>query len=159
MKQIRYWTVAAIIAALYAALTALSSVLGLSIGIFELRFSEALCILPVFTPAAVPGLFGGCLLSSLLLGANVFDVILGSLATLLGALGTLALRERGFLAFLPPLFWNTLLVPPVLYFAYGLTALPYPLLLLSFLGGEALSAGGLGFLLKKGLWPYREKIK
>ena len=159
MKNARFFALAALIAALHVALTTLSNALGLAVGIFELRFSEALCILPVFTPAAVPGLFVGCLLSNLLAGGNLIDVIFGSLATLFGALGTYAWRNKRFLPYLPPIFWNALIVPPILYFAYGMTSLSFPLLVLSILGGEVLSAGLLAYLLKKGLWPHRDKIK
>ena len=75
-------TLGAVIAALYVALTFLSSQLGLSSGVIQLRLSEALTILPVFTPAAVPGLFIGCLLSNLLAGGVIWDVIFGSLASI-----------------------------------------------------------------------------
>lgn len=76
----------AAIAASYVVLTFLANALGLSSGVIQLRFSEALTILPVFTPAAVPGLFAGCLLANILTGCLPLDVIFGSLATLLGAL-------------------------------------------------------------------------
>ncbi len=152
-------TLASVIGALFAALTLVSSAFGLAIGPFELRLSEALCILPVFTPAAVPGLTVGCILANLLCGANVFDVIFGSLATLLGALGTRALRERAFLAYLPPILANTLIVPPLLYFVYGFQTQSLPLLFLSVFAGELLSAGVLGFFLKKSLLPLWKKLK
>ncbi|MCP2867106.1 QueT transporter family protein, partial [Salmonella enterica] len=60
----------------------------LASGAIQVRISEALCVLPFFTPAAIPGLFLGCLLSNLLTGCIIWDVVFGSLATLLGALGT-----------------------------------------------------------------------
>lgn len=114
-KKVHYLTEAAMIAALYVLLTYLSSVLGLSSGAVQLRFSEALCILPLFTPAAVPGLFLGCLLSNLLTTAIVWDILFGSLATLLGALGTYALRHRSvYLAPIPPILANTLIVPAII---------------------------------------------
>ncbi|MBR4018021.1 MAG: QueT transporter family protein, partial [Clostridia bacterium] len=76
------------IAALYVALTFVSAQLGLSSGVIQLRLSEALCILPIFTPAAIPGLAIGCLLANAMTGCIVLDVILGSVATLIGAVGT-----------------------------------------------------------------------
>jgi len=161
-NRLRSLTRASMIAALYVALTALSASLGLAIGPFELRFSEALCILPVFTPAAVPGLFVGCLTSNLMLltqGGNLWDVIFGSLATLLGAWGTYCWREKRLLPYLSPIFWNTLMLPPVLYFAYGFQEDAFPLLVLTFLCGEGINAGLLAFLLKKSLLPFRKHLQ
>lgn len=77
---------AAAIAAIYTVLTMVFA--PISFGPVQFRISEALCILPFFTPAAVPGLFIGCLLSNLLCGAAALDIIFGSLATLIGALGS-----------------------------------------------------------------------
>ncbi|MDE6714701.1 MAG: QueT transporter family protein, partial [Lachnospiraceae bacterium] len=79
---------AALIAALYVVLTDLANRLGLASQAIQIRFSEALTILPIFTPAAIPGLFIGCILANLLNGAIIWDIILGSLATLLGDIGT-----------------------------------------------------------------------
>ena len=84
----RALTQGAVIAALYVALTYLASLLGLSSGVIQVRLSEALCILPIFLPAAVPGLAVGCLLANALTGAVVMDIVLGPVATLAGALGT-----------------------------------------------------------------------
>ena len=64
--RIRFLSTAAVIGALYTVLTLFSATFGLAIGPFEFRLSEALTILPVFTPAAVPGLFVGCLVANLL---------------------------------------------------------------------------------------------
>ena len=86
-------TLGGAVAAVYVLLTLLAAALGLASGVIQLRLSEALCVLPIFFPAAVPGLFVGCLLANLLTGAVVWDVIFGSLATLLGALGTRLLRK------------------------------------------------------------------
>ena len=112
-------TVASLIATLYVMLTLLARLFGLDSGVIQIRFSEALCILPIFTPAAIPGLFVGCLLSNILAGAVVWDVIFGSLATLLGAIGTRLLKGNRFLAVIPPILANTLIIPFVLSFAYG----------------------------------------
>ena len=110
----------AMIAALYVVLTYFISAFGLASGAIQIRISEALCILPVFTPAAVPGLFVGCLVSNILTGCALPDVIFGSLATLLGAWGTWKLRHTKFLFTLPPVISNMVIVPLVLKFAYGL---------------------------------------
>lgn len=141
-----------IIAALYVALTYLSSLLGLSgMNVIQLRLSEALCILPVFLPEAIPALTLGCLISNLLTGAHAMDIILGSIATLIGALGTYfifkALKGRlPFLASLPPVIANALIVPFVLIFAYGLEG-GYFFFMLTVGLGELISASVLGTLL------------
>lgn len=155
----RHLTLSAVIAALFAALTLLSSALGLAIGPFELRFSEALCILPIFTPCAIPGLFIGCILANLLCGAVFLDIIFGSLATLLGAVGTYLLRKKKILPYLPPILANTLVVPPLLYFVYGFQSTALPMLYLSIFVGEVISAGVFGAILKKSLTPFQKILK
>lgn len=154
---------AAVIAALYVVLTLLANSLGLANYAIQLRFSEALTILPFFTPAAIPGLFLGCVISNLLTGAIIWDVVFGSLATLLGAVGTYLLRRCKWLAPLPPIVANTVIVPPVLYFAYRIPgSIPYFMLTVGI--GEIVSCGVLGMLLlfvlqkyKKYLFPAAEK--
>ena len=136
---------AAMIAAVYVVLTFVFA--PISFGEIQVRISEALTILPVFTPAAVPGLFLGCLLGNMLSGAYLSDVVFGSLATLLGAIGTRALRNASpFLAPLPPIIANALIVPFVLRYTYGV-ALPIPLMMLTVGVGEVISCGGLGLIL------------
>lgn len=136
-------TKAAIIAALYTVFTFISASVGLSSGVIQLRLSEMLCILPVFTPAAVPGLFIGCLLSNLLTGCMPFDILFGSLATLLGAVGTYFLRKRKWGFVLPPILANTLIIPFVLAYVYQLDgSVPYFMLTVGI--GEWLSCGVLG---------------
>ena len=122
MKQnTRHLTVAAAIAALYVVLTGLSALFGLDKGAIQFRISEALTVLPCLTPAAIPGLFVGCLLSNLLYAAALPDLIFGSLATLLGAVGTYYLgRKVKWLSALPPILSNTVIIPLVLKYAYGL---------------------------------------
>lgn len=148
---------AALIAALYVVLTLLANALGLANYPIQLRFSEALTILPFFTPAAIPGLFLGCLISNLLTGAILWDIIFGSLATLLGAVGTYLLRRCKWLAPLPPIVANTLIVPMVLYFAYRIPgSIPYFMLTVGL--GEILSCGVLGILLLLLLQKYKKYI-
>lgn len=135
----------ALIAALYAVLTYLTA--PISFGPIQFRISEALCILPVFTPAAVPGLFVGCFLANFLSGAAPMDVVFGSLATLIGAAGTRKLRDRGTLAVIPPIAANAVIIPFVLRFAYGAEDL-IPFMMLTVGAGEVISVGLLGSLLR-----------
>ena len=102
----------AAIAAIYVALT--MSFSAISFGPVQFRISEALCILPFFTPAAIPGLFIGCFLSNLLCGAAVMDVVFGSIATLIGAVGSYCLRHNKWLVCVPPILANAIIVPWVL---------------------------------------------
>ncbi len=144
MKKTKTMTQAALIAALYVALTYLANLLGLASGAIQIRFSEALTVLPLFTAAAIPGLTLGCLLANLLTGCALWDVIFGTLATLLGALGTRYLSKKSkWLAPLWPILANTLIIPFVLNYVYGLTdAMWY--LFLTVAIGEILSCGLLG---------------
>ncbi len=149
---------AAIIAAMYVALTLVSSAFGLSSGVIQCRLSEALCILPIFTPAAVPGLTVGCLIANLFTpGAMWQDIIFGTFATFLGALGTYLLRRIKFLAPLPTVAANTLIIPFVLKFAYNVgDALPFLFLTVGL--GEVISAGIFGYVLLFALEPVKNKI-
>ena len=96
-----YITQGAVIAALYVVLTELATLAGLSSGAIQFRISEALCVLPAFTPAAIPGLFIGCLISNLLAGGIPLDIIFGAVATLIGAIGAFLLRRCRWLIPLP----------------------------------------------------------
>ena len=119
-KKVLFLTQAAVIAAIYVVLTIFISAFNLASGAIQVRISAALTILPFFTPAAIPGLAIGCLLSNLLTGAAVYDVVFGSLATLLGAVGTYLLRKHKFLCTLPPVIANMVIIPFVLRYGYGL---------------------------------------
>jgi len=156
----RYVAYAAIIAALYVVLTYAAALLGLSSGVIQIRFSEALTILPAFTPAAIPGLFIGCLLSNLLTGCVIWDTIFGSLATLLGAIGTWLLRNKlihgkPLLAPFPPIIANTLIIPFILSFAYFAEE-GIPFLMLTVGAGEVISCGVLGTLLLLALHKHKK---
>lgn len=111
---------AGLIAALYVALTYLASALGLASGVIQFRLSEMLCILPIFLPEAIPALTVGCLLSNILTACLPWDVIFGTLATFLGAVGAYALRRVKFswVATLPTVVANALIVPLVLMYVY-----------------------------------------
>lgn len=190
-KKVLFIVQAAVIAAVYVVLTYFISAFNLASGAIQVRISEALCILPFFTPAAIPGLFLGCLLSNLLTGCIIWDVIFGSLATLLGALGTWLISGRPgqgkigasyggntdthkeikdthdgnvgsagknkWLAPLPPIAANTLIVPFVLYYAYHFPgSIPYFMLTVGI--GEIISCGVLGYILLNVLNRYKKYI-
>ena len=155
-KNVLFLTQAAMIAAIYVVLTYVFA--AFSFGEIQVRLSEALTILPVFTPAAIPGLFIGCLLGNMLGGALVPDIIFGSLATLVGAFFTWKLRSaHPFLAPVPPIVANTLVVPFVLKYAYAID-LPIPLMMLTVGVGEILSCGVLGLLLYYALRSQKKTI-
>ena len=148
---------AAMIAALYVVMTYAINAFNLASGAIQVRVSEALTILPFFTPAAIPGLVIGCFFADLSTGAVILAVIFGTLATLLGALGTYALRKYKWLAPLPPIISNTIIVPWVLRFAYGIdSAIPYMMLTVGI--GEVLSCGILGMLLLFALRKFDKNI-
>ncbi|MGN0270718.1 MAG: QueT transporter family protein [Candidatus Weimeria sp.] len=148
---------AGIIAALYVVLTVFAAGFDLASGAIQVRISEALTVLPVFTPAAVPGLFIGCLLANLITGSAVYDVVFGSLITLAAAVVTRFLKDRKFIYTIPPVLFNALGVPVILVLAYGVTT-AYPLLVLTVGAGEAISVFGFGFALKKILGRYRNTL-
>lgn len=156
-KKTLYLCYAAMIAALYVALTYLSAAFGLSSGVIQCRISEALCILPLFTSAAIPGLAIGCFIANLLTGAAPLDIVFGTLATLLGALGTYALRRWKYTAPWPAVLANTLIIPFVLRFVYNVPdALPFLFLTVGI--GEVISAGIFGYILMFSLQPVKNKI-
>lgn len=151
-----YTTRGALIAAMYVLLTLLSSVLGLSSGVIQFRFSEALCILPIFMPEAIPGLFIGCMISNILANGVFWDVVFGSIATLIGALGAYYLRglpeKLKWVATIPTVVANMVIVPFVLIYAYGAPD-SYFFIALTVGIGEVVCAGfggsALYYLLKK----------
>ncbi len=149
-KKTRFLTQSALIASLYVALTFISATVGLASGAIQVRLSEALTILPVFTTAAIPGLFVGCIVANLVTGAALWDIVFGSIATLLGAAGTYFLRRNRYLAMLPPILSNTLIIPFVLKTAYGVSD-GYSFLFLTIFLGELISCGVLGSMLSKAL--------
>lgn len=138
----------ALIGALYVILTVISNLFGLASGVIQIRLSEALTILPAFTPAAIPGLFVGCILSNIITGCMPLDVIFGALATLIGAYGTYLLRKRRMLASIPPILANTLIIPWVLSWVYSFEGSVGYFTVTVFIG-ELISAGLLGQLLAR----------
>ena len=164
-KRIRYLTQGAVIAAIYVVLCQIFA--PISFRDVQVRIAEGLTILPYFTPAAIPGLFIGCLLGNLLGGAIPVDVIFGSLATLIGALGTWAIgnwirrhqqsNASKYLLPIPPIVANTLIIPFVLKYAYNVgDALPFIFVTVG--AGEIISAGLFGYILMAAVWPIRTKL-
>ena len=153
-KNVTHLTQAAIIAALYVVLTFFANSLGLANYAVQVRFSESLCILPYFTPAAIPGLFIGCLLSNILTGCALLDIIFGSIATLIGAIATHLLRKNKWLAPVGPVLSNALIVPVVLFYAYGIQPIWFSFITVTI--GEVISCGILGMLLLTALTKYKQ---
>ncbi len=108
------------IAALYVVLTLFANALGLASGAIQVRLSEALTVLPIFFPEAIWGLGIGCLISNIITGCALPDIVFGTLATLIGAFGTYALKKNRLLAIMCPVISNSVIVPFVLKIAYGL---------------------------------------
>ena len=141
IQATRKLTRGAIIAALYAALTLLLA--PISYGEMQIRLSEALTLLPVMLPEAVPALAVGCLLANVLGGCTVFDIVFGTLATLLAALCTRALRSRILPASLMPVLFNGMIVGAVVHYCYApVVALPLCMLFVAL--GEAVACCLLG---------------
>ena len=129
-----------IIAALYAVLTL--ALPAISYG--ECRISEAMTLLPIVLPQSIPGLVVGCLVSNLLSPVGAADIVFGTLATLVAAVGTYALRKNRLLAALCPVVSNGLIVGAMLSVVYGL---PFALTALQVAVGEAVAVYVLGFAL------------
>ena len=140
-KMTRIVALGALIAAVYAVLTYITA--PISFGPIQFRVSEALCILPVFTVAGIPGV-------TILSGAVPMDVVFGTLATFIGAIGTRALRKTGPFAAIPPILSNALIIPFVLRYAYGVPDL-IPFMMLTVGLGEVISVGLLGNLFRVAL--------
>ena len=177
-KNVLYLTQAAMIAALYVVLTLIANALWLASGSIQVRFSEALTVLPFFTPAAIPGLYIGCLLGNIAAGCALPDIVFGPLATLIGALGTwglskaasraLSLRSSdsprsakranlfAWLSPLPPIIANGIVIPPVLKYAYGVG--PIWLSAVTVTLGEVISCGIFGLILLFALRRYRGNL-
>ena len=155
-KKVLFLTHAAMIAAIYVVLTLVFQ--AISFGEIQVRIAEALTILPAFTPAAIPGLFIGCIIGNIFGGSILPDIIFGSLATLIGSCFTYLLRKQNkYLAPLPPIISNTVIVPLVLKYAYGFN-LPIAFMMLTVGIGEEISCGVLGMILYSSLEKHKNKI-
>lgn len=149
-----YLTRAALIAALYVILTFLANMFGLASGAIQFRVAEALTVMPLFYKEAIPGLWVGCVLANILTGCAMWDVVFGSIATLLGALGTYYIgRKKPILGPVFPIISNMLIVPPVLQYVYGAED-SYWFLVTTVGIGEIVCCGVLGW----GLYKVYKKI-
>lgn len=163
-KKVLFIVQAALVAAIYVVLTIFINTFNLASGAIQVRVSEALTILPYFTPAAIPGLAIGCLLANLLTGAAIYDVVFGSLATLIGAVGTCLLRKHKFLCTLPPVISNVLIIPWVLRYGYGFVMefngidWSVPFYMLTVGAGEIICCCVLGTILLNALTKVRNVI-
>ena len=147
-----------IIAALYAGITiAEQFTVGMTKDIIQVRLSDALTVLPVFTPAAIPGLFAGCLVSNYVIGCQTYDVIFGSLATLAGAIGTYILRKHKFMAPVPPILINMITIPLLFTYVYRYEdSFWYYVIAIGI--GQLIACGVLGIALMLGLEDHKEKL-
>lgn len=151
-KKLMFIVQAAMIAAIYVVLVFVFQFS--SSGVIQVRVAEALTVLPFFTPAAIPGLAIGCLIANLLTGCAVLDIVFGTLATLIAAIGSYALRKNRYLVVLPPIIANMIIVPWVLRFAYS-EAMPIWLSMITVGAGEVISCGILGTILLTVLLRYK----
>ncbi len=154
-KKVLFLTQSAIIAGLYVML--LLAFQPISVSAIQFRISEALTILPYFTPAAIPGLFVGCFLGNLLAGCAPLDFIFGSLTTLVAAALSYGLRKHKFLVPLPPILLNALVIPFVLLKAYG-TEEGIPFMMATVGAGQVIACGVLGMILLMALDRHKHTI-
>ena len=155
-NKVQFMTQAAMIAAIYVVLCVVFQ--PISYGPIQTRIAEALTVLPFFTPAAIPGLFVGCLIANVLGGGIILDVLAGSVATLIAAFATYALRNKSrYLASVPPVVANALIIPCVLKYGYG-EPLPIPFMMGTVALGEILTATIVGTILLVVLDRYRTAI-
>ena len=154
-KKVMMLAQAAMIAAVYVVLTELFA--AFSFGEIQVRISEGLTILPYFTPAAIPGLFAGCIIGNFLGGAIPMDILFGSLATLVGAVLSYKLRKNKYLVPVPPIIANAVVVPFVLRYGYGVN-LPVPFMMLTVGIGEVISCGVIGLIFLFALERYGGRV-
>ncbi len=151
-KSIRFLTESAVIAAIYALLSIIFA--PISYGLLQVRIAEALTVLPAFTPAAIPGLFVGCIISNIIGGNGPLDIILGSLATLIAAFLSYKVPKR-YLVPLPPVVVNALIVGFILSYILNVSliiAIGWVAL------GQIIACYGLGYLLMIQLEKFRDKL-
>lgn len=153
-KKANWLTQGAVIAALYVALTLVFA--PISFGSMQVRIAEVMTILPLFTSAAIPGLLIGCILANLLGGAIIWDVVFGSLATLIGAALGYLLRRNRWLVPIPAIGSNTIIVPLILRYGYHMKEIPLWLSAVYILAGEFLGCFVLGELLATALLKHKE---
>lgn len=151
-KKTRYIVEAAIIGSIYAVITILLA--PISYGQIQVRVAEALTILPFFTPAAIPGLFVGCIVANIFGGGGLIDIIFGSLASLIAGILSRAM-PKSWLVPLPPVIINGLVIGWVLFQVYGL---PFWFSVGTVTLGQAIACYGLGHPLLLVLEKNKDKI-
>ena len=156
-QRLRRLCEAALIAAIYVILTYLCAAIGMSSGAVQLRFSEALCVLAIFTPAAVPGVALGCFMANLLTGCALWDIVFGSLASLIGMLGCVALKKHPYVALAPYALANMVIIPFVVKLVYSAPE-ALPLIFLTVGIGEMISVFGFGIPLYLSLKKHAGRI-
>ena len=144
-------TLAAMVAALYFVLCYFGTIFQLTFGPVQVRLGEALTVLPFLFPATAPGLAVGCLLTNVLSPYGPIDMAVGTLATAIAAFWTMKM-PRWYLAGLPPVVMNALLLPPMWAWAEvgalnGAFWAAYGLNLWTFVAGEAVACYVLGTVL------------
>lgn len=155
VDKVQFLVKASLIAAIYVVLVVLFA--PISFSVFQVRIAEALTILPFFTPAAIPGVFIGCLLGNIIGGAVIWDIVFGSLATLIAAFLSYKLRRKSWLVPIPPIVMNTVVVGILLQYAYGLEGGLLFLMGTVFVG-EVIAVYGIGMILLNALKPFKKYI-
>ena len=150
-KYTKFLPQAAAIAAIYVVITLTFGFMGF--GPVQFRISEALTVLPYFTPAAIPGLFIGCLISNLV-GSSLLDIIFGSLATLIAAILSYKMPKK-FLVPLPPVLVNAIVVPIILKITMNA---PFLMSIVTVGLGQVLACYGIGYPLILLLDKNKQKI-
>ena len=145
----KYLVLSALIAALYVVLIAIFP--AFSFGQVQVRIAEALTLLPILTPAAIPGVALGCLIGNIIFSGSLLDIFLGSLATLIAAILTYYLRKNKWLAAAPPVIINAIVVPLILKISLGT---PYFLTMFYIAAGQAIACYALGIPLIYALERY-----
>jgi len=150
-KKVQFITKSAIIAAIYVLLSFIFA--PISYGLLQVRIAEALTVLPAYTPAAIPGLFIGCIISNIIGGNGPLDIILGSIATLIAALLSYKMPKR-FLVPLPPIVVNALVVGYILKVVLNV---PFLVAMGWVAGGQTIACYGLGYPLMSQLDKLKRK--
>lgn len=152
-KTTLYITQAAVIAALYVALTYVSNALGLAYNSVQFRLSEILTVLPAFTPAAIPGLTIGCIIANISSPFGIIDIVCGSSATLSAAFVSYLLRNVKFkgipvLSAIPPVIFNAVIIGLEIWYLNGRSAEVFAVSALQIAAGQAVMciAAGIPFM-------------
>jgi uncharacterized membrane protein len=154
LYKTRFLVQAAVIAAIYVVLTLVFAPISYGESLIEFRISEMLTVLPFYTPAAIPGLFIGVIISNMFSPVGALDVIFGSLATLIAAYLSYKMPKKALVP-IPPIVINALVIGPMLHYVYDL---PLLLIILSILIGQIVTCYGLGMVLMLVLDKYKKYL-